>query len=141
MAFVRNELMQNLEVVAPTIHHPSNAARIQNRQGATGILSTEPRGAVQIAVTANHDGAQRIRSILVVSIRVQSTERMQRRELTGGSDFEDRAVAVRTAKGGHAIENIVEATRQRHPWSGPILVVSVRIECAEDMQYGIVMQF
>src|ERR1700676_3646199 len=99
--------MQNAKVVAPAIHHPRDATRIQTGFDATSVLPAKPSGAVEFAVLADYHGAQRIRSVLVVCVRIQRTERMQHRDLTGRGDFEDRAIAVLASERGHAIEDIV----------------------------------
>ena len=137
VAFAGCELMQNPKVVAPAIHYPRDGTTMRD---ATSVLPAKPGGAVKITIVADDHGAQRIGSVIVVPVRIQRAERMQHGELTGGGDFEDRAGAVLAPERRHAIDVIIGTARQCNTRIGSVLVVSVRIQCAERMQHCIPMR-
>ena len=83
---------------------------------------------------------ERPRSVLVVSVHIQGAKCMQHGELTGGGDFEDRAIAVRAAEVSHAIKHTVGTGRQSIARIGSVRVVSIRIHRAEGMQDGVLMR-
>lgn len=109
--------------VSLAIYRPRDPAAMREE---ACIQPASSGGAVKVAVNADDDVAQRTRSVLIVSVRIQGAEGVEHCELTGRSEFEDRASAILAAERGHTVNYIVGAARQCHAWRGSVRILSVR---------------